>query len=124
MAKIHFEDGFHGTYEAGNQTLTISKEGLLPYDMTYGALAGCLYSNFLKHLSTFGLSVNSTDVLIEGEKRKTVPATLEHVRIVFETDSDADLADLQGCLAEATKTCSMFQMISKVAEMEFTVVKK
>ena len=44
MAYIEYRNGFNGTYKVGGQTLLIGKEKLMPYDMTYGAIASCLYS--------------------------------------------------------------------------------
>lgn len=75
MALVQFKDGFKGTYEAGNQTLQVGDGGLVPYDMTYGALSACLYSNFLKHAKAAGADIKGTDVYVDGRKRSGVPAT-------------------------------------------------
>lgn len=124
MALVQFKDGFKGIYEAGNQTLQVGDGGLVPYDMTYGALSACLYSNFLKHAKAAGAEIKGTDVYVDGRKRNGVPATLEHVDILFRVDSDADEAVLQDCLKKATETCSMYQTIACVAEMEYRAEKK
>ena len=47
MAVIQFENGFHGTYHIGEQTLKIGHELIQPYDMTYGAIASCFYATYL-----------------------------------------------------------------------------
>lgn len=124
MALVQFTNGFNGTYEAGGQTLKVGKEALAPYDMTYGGLAACLYSNFLKHCGEAGAEVVSGDVYIDGKKRDAVPATLEHVDILFRVDSSADEAVLAEALKKATETCSMFQTIAAVAKMEYKLEKK
>ncbi len=123
MALVVFENGFQGTYEAGNQTLKIGQDDLLPYDMTYGALSACLYSNYLKHAGAAGIEIRKTEVYVDGKKRDAVPATLETVDILFRTDSDADEEALQACLKKATETCSMFQTIACVAKMNCTLEK-
>ena len=47
MAELYYHDGFHGSYQIGNQTLSIGKDAIMPYDMTYGAIASCLYATYL-----------------------------------------------------------------------------
>ena len=123
MALVVFENGFQGTYEAGQQTLKIGMDALLPYDMTYGALSACLYSNYLKHAAAAGIEIRKTEVYVDGKKRDAVPATLETVDILFRTDSDADEEALQACLQKATETCSMFQTIACVAQMNYKLEK-
>ena len=59
MAKLVFNGDFNGTYQVRNQKLVLDKEdGLRPYDLTYGAIAGCLYSTFLNILELNDLNVD------------------------------------------------------------------
>ncbi len=124
MALVKFTDGFNGTCEVGGQTLHINEEGIHPYDMTFAALASCLYSTLLDVCEHRSIVLKSSDVTVEGFKRTTIPATLEHVTIRIVTDTDTDIEDLKKALNRAVDCCSMFQTIAKVAEMEYSIEKK
>lgn len=121
MAVIKFKDGFHGTYVVGDQTLLIGHDHIGPYDMTYGALAGCLYATFLGVCKERGLVVKSGDVHVEGRKRETIPMMLEYVKIDAYIESDNDLTALTSAFEEATNRCSMYQTIAQVAKMDWHV---
>ncbi len=118
MAVIHFENGFHGTYQVLDQTLKIGHERIQPYDMTYGAVGSCFYATFLEVAREHGITVASAEVTVEGRKRKTVPSTLEYLKLTLRPESDAEREDLEACMEEALNKCSMAATIRAVAEVE------
>lgn len=125
MALVKFTDGFNGTYEIGGQTLHIDGEdGIHPYDMTFGAVASCMYATLLDVCENRNIVIRSSDVTVTGEKRTTVPMTLEHVCIRVVTDSDSDLETLQKAMDRTIQACSMVQTVAKVAEIEYHIEKK
>ncbi len=121
MAYIEYRNGFNGTYKVGGQTLLIGKEKLMPYDMTYGAIASCLYSNFTKSVGKRGLKVSGTDVVVNGVKRDTVPATVKELTISFNVYTDASYEDILESFNEAIENCSMVQTFKMVAELKTEV---
>lgn len=124
MAILKYKDGFNGTYVVGDQTLRIGSDAIKPYDMTYGALASCLYATFLGVSKERGLIIISGDLYVDGTKRSTVPTTLEHVIIEAKIETESEMSEVEKAFDEATKRCSMFQTIAKVAEMEWHVYQK
>lgn len=116
MTRVFFEDGFHGITKIGEQTLRIGEEQILPYDMTYGAIASCLYSTFLDVLEENHLHVGKAMIDVHGVKRKTVPQTVENLFIHIQVESSDDLMQLRMAFAKAASRCSMVQTFAAVAE--------
>ena len=106
MALIQFENGFHGCYEVNGQKIRIGSDGLEPYDLTYGAIGACLYTNLLKAAEERGITLSGAQVCVEGRKRDAIPATLEYlkVRVFLGGDTSREMRD---CLEEACRNCSM-----------------
>ena len=120
MALLKFHDGFNGTYEVGGQTLKIGKDGIKPYDMTYGAVASCMYATFLDHTNAKGLKVGDVEIYIDGRKRKEIPTTLEYVNILMRVGGPESEEALKECMDLAMRDCSMVQTVYKVSEIEYT----
>ncbi|NCB33538.1 MAG: hypothetical protein EOM64_06605 [Erysipelotrichia bacterium] len=124
MALVKFKNGFNGTYEIGGQVLQINENGIHPYDMTFGAVASCLYSTLLDVCEHRKIELKSSEVTVDGVKRTSVPATLEHVTIRIVTDTDTDIEDLKKAMNRAVECCSMVQTVAEVAEIEYSIEKK
>ena len=121
MALIKFHDGFNGTYEVGGQTIRIAMDGVHPYDMTFGAMASCMYATFLDHTNARNIKVDEVEIYIDGQKRKEIPTTLDHVDILMRVRSSADEAVLKECMDGAMRDCSMIQTVYKVAEIDYSM---
>ena len=122
MAVIHFNNGFHGTYQIGNQILEIAHDRIQPYDMTYGAAGACFYSTFLGILREHGLTVDRADVEVEGRKRSTIPSTLEYLKLRLHLEAEDNREVLETCMQEALEKCSMLATIRSVAEIDAEIV--
>lgn len=122
--KVRFTEGFKGELTAKNATVAVGGgEGLLaPYDMLLGALATCLYSTFLDVIEKKRITFDKTDIIITGEKRKTIPMTLEWVKVIIEIKNASDKKGVQKAAQLAAKYCSVYETISNVAEMKLEVM--
>lgn len=116
MTQVFFKDGFHGRTEIGGQTLQIAGDRILPYDLTYSAIAACLYSTFLDVLEEMQLHVEQAIVDVNGVKRETVPPTVQNLFIHVQVKSTDELMQLRMVLAKAASRCSMVQTFAQVAE--------
>ncbi|MFO7612559.1 MAG: OsmC family protein [Clostridia bacterium] len=121
--KIRFGKGFNGELIAKNGTAAVGGTAgtLAPYDLLLGSLAACLYSTFLDVVEKKRISFDGADVTVTGEKRKEIPTTLKHVNVVIEA---RDVSDEKGVLKAAelaTKYCSVYETISKVADIDLDV---
>lgn len=118
--EVNFKDGFKGKMIAKNTTVAVGTgEGeLRPYDMMLGALAACLYSTFLDVVEKKKITFDESNVIVTGQKRKQIPMTLEWVKVIIEVKNVSDEKGALKAAELAKKYCSVYETISKVADME------
>jgi putative redox protein len=120
---LKFKDGFKGQMAAKNTTVAVGLEAgeLRPYDMMLGALASCLYSTFLDVTNKKRITFEESNVIVTGEKREQIPATLKWVKVVIEVKGASEEKGVLRAAELSKKYCSVYETISKVAEMELEV---
>ncbi len=123
---LNFNEGFKGTLESPTAKINIGRNenGILPYHMLYGALGSCFYATFLSVADKMRLSFSKAVINISGEKREQVPATLEHVKVELTIYHPSHEEKLIKAAQNGAKFCSIYETISKVAEMELVVLFK
>ncbi|MDN5351331.1 MAG: hypothetical protein PWQ12_247 [Clostridiales bacterium] len=122
---LSFKDGFNGVLEAKNTSIQVGgTEGTVaPYDMLLGALGSCLYATFLDIAVKKRIEYDRVEIKIKGEKRTEVPMTLKEVDIeavVYGSKAEKEKG-LTQAFQLATRYCSVFQTVAKVAEMHPTI---
>ena len=90
-----------------------------PYEYLLGALSGCFVSTLL---DIFTDDYESVDAHIEGEKREEVPTTLKHTLLRLNVKGVKEKENFRSAVTRASETCSIYQTISKVSEMEIQIV--
>ncbi|MBN1623239.1 MAG: OsmC family protein [Clostridia bacterium] len=117
---LKFKDGFKGQMVAKNTQVAVGiEEGeLRPYDMMLGALASCLYSTFLDVIEKKKITFDEANVTVTGEKREQIPATLKWVKVVIEVKGASEEKGVLRAAELSKKYCSVYETISKVAEIE------
>lgn len=120
---LKFNYAFEGTLYApnGNAEIGVKEGTLAPYDMLFGALAGCLYSTFLDVAMKKRISYESVDLLVTGEKRKEIPSTLKWVHVKALVHNPEKELGLEQAFELATRFCSIYETISKVAKMTYEI---
>lgn len=121
--EVQFNDGFNGEliYKNGKAAVGAEKGQLAPYDMLLGALAACLYSTFLDVVVKKKITFNGANIIITGEKRKEIPTTLTWVNILIEIKDASNKKGVIKASELASKYCSVYETISKVAKMNLEV---
>ena len=121
--EVKFSEGFKGELiaKSGKAKIGIEKGELAPYDMLLGSLATCLYSTFLDVIEKKRITFDESNVIVEGEKRKEIPATLEWVKVVIEISNVSNEKGVLKAGELAKKYCSIYETISKVADMSLEV---
>ena len=120
--KLHFENGFDGVTEINSQRIEMNHEqGVAPYDLTYAAIGGCFYANFLAECEKMKLKIKYCDVEVTGSKRKEVPTMLESVDVSVAIKTYDDHASIVEALENASENCSMLAMVRHVAEVTINV---
>lgn len=120
--KMHFEKGFHGVTKINEQHIEMNHEtGVEPYDLTFTAVAGCFYANFLNQCEKLKLEVKHCDIEVTGKKRKEIPATLETLDVNVSLKTYSDKNKIVEALENASENCSMLAMVRHVAEVTIQV---
>lgn len=96
-------------------------ETFAPYELLLGALSYCLFRTFESLAEKMKLSYEGMDMHIEGVKRDDKIQMLEtcHIRVEGKGASDKDL--FTKAFETATRYCSVFNTLSKVASMSWEV---
>ena len=95
------------------------REGSGPYEYLMGALTGCFYYT----LSDFDRKGTWGEITItaRGVKRTTSPTTLEHTSLEIIGKNISDKEEFEHLVKKASESCSIFQTIAKVSEMDIVI---
>ncbi len=119
--KLTFDGSFDGILTAKKGSARIGGEegALAPYDMILGGLGACLNHTLQTILDKKRIEVGSINYEIKGEKRSTSPAMLQEVFVetVVTDAKKEDEANIEKAFEMATRHCSVYQTLSKVASM-------
>lgn len=122
-ADIYFGNEFKGALEVPNGKVPLgSVEGTIePYDLLFGALASCLYATFLDVAEKKKIGFESAHIEVTGEKQTEVPTVLKWVDTKITIKGAEKEKGLEKSFELATKYCSIYQTIGKVADMTWSV---
>ncbi len=120
---MNFGREFEGELKAARTGAAIGTgEGQLrPYDMLLGALGACYYSTFVDIAKKMRLEYEGASIDISGVKREEVPTTLATVDMVFTIRGDSDQKIFRRAAELAAKYCSVYETVSKVAEIRLDI---
>ena len=103
-----------------DKSLTIDRQSS-PYDYLFGALSGCLFSTFNDLAKKMRIAWEHVSFDVDGEKRDEPPTTLDWVKVTVKATGVDDQGKFTKAFETATRYCSIYTTISKVAKMEWTV---
>ncbi|MDD4449194.1 MAG: OsmC family protein, partial [Sphaerochaeta sp.] len=101
-------------------SFTIGPESA-PYDYLLGALSGCLFSTFEELAVKMRVSWEHVSFEVHAEKREDVPTTLRELSITVEATGVDNQQKFSKAFETATRYCSIYQTISGVSEMYWSV---
>ena len=108
--------------DSGSKVELSSKPGAFaPYELLLGALSYCLYSTFVSIAEKMQLSYEGVDMDITGVKRDEKVATLETCDISVKAKGVEDEQKFAKAFEISTRYCSVFQTLSKVAQMKWDI---
>lgn len=120
-----FEPRFHGMVQGKRASLVLGQEEgeFGPYDLILAGLSACFYATFLGIVERMHLHYQQVVLDVRGEHREEAPTTLKYVRLDMEIKGADTSKEKQYTRAAALagKYCSVYQTLSKVAEMETQV---
>lgn len=90
-----------------------------PYELMLGALALCFYRTFV----TYEEEIEFEEIIIKvgGNKRKTVPTTLEETKLFITAKGVKDSSLFERAIERTAQSCSIYQTISQVSHMEIEI---
>ncbi|MFA6775256.1 MAG: OsmC family protein [Sphaerochaetaceae bacterium] len=92
-----------------------------PYEYLLGALSGCLFMTFKDIAAKMHLSYEHISFRTHGVKRDEVPKWLQSVDITIVVTGASDPQAFTKAFEIATRYCSIYNTLAKVAKMEWTV---
>ncbi len=94
-----------------------------PYELLLGALSSCLFSTYESIAKKMQLEYNTVDMDIVGVKRDDKVAMLETVNIKVDVTgvSEQDQAKFTKAFEIGTRYCSVYNTLSKIAEMKWDI---
>lgn len=106
-----------------NSTLTLgAKEGAFKaYDLVLGGLSHCLFATLESIIDKMQISYDKVDLDITGIKNDEKVALLETVEVKVTAKGAEDEAKFEKAFEIATRYCSTYQTLSKVATMSWSV---
>lgn len=94
---------------------------LVAYELLLGGLSHCLYSTFESIGEKMQLTYGPVSVQVTGVKRDEKVATLETCSVEIEAKGVEDRDKFEKAIEIATRYCSIYNTISKVATMDWKV---
>ena len=104
----------------GEKTFPVGKTST-PYDYLLGALSGCLFATFNDLAIKMKVEWEHVSFDVNGEKKATPPTTFEWVSIDVVAKGVSDQARFTKAFETATRYCSIYTTVSKVAEMKWNI---
>jgi putative redox protein len=122
-ATTHFDSGFSGSLDLkdGSIPIGIAPNQVSPYRMLQGALIGCFHSTFLDIIQKKRVTYERVTYKTFGEKRDEVPATLETLHIDIYISNVSNQLQIEKSYALATKVCSVYQTLTHVANLSYSI---
>lgn len=92
-----------------------------PYEYILGGMCGCLFSTFEDIAKEQGLAYELVTFQVDGVKRDEVPSFLRSVHVHVSVRGTSDPKAFTYWFGEATKRCSAYQTLARVAEMSWDI---
>jgi len=112
-------DHYQFSTPAGDAYAYTSTTG--PYEYLLGALSGCLFMTFKDIAAKMHVTYEHISFQTHGVKRDEVPTWLESVDIKVTVTGASDASAFTKAFEIATRYCSIYNTLAKVAKMEWTV---
>ncbi|OAA30744.1 hypothetical protein AT15_09995 [Kosmotoga arenicorallina S304] len=120
QVNMTFSDEFKGAGKnKKGAKLNIGSGSFAPYDLLLFALGSCLYSTFLDISNKMKIHWKFVDLDIVGEKRQEVPTTLKWCKLSIKVHEASNAEKARKAFELATKYCSIYYTLSKVAKIEW-----
>lgn len=98
-----------------------AQQEFAPYDLLLSALEGCLFATFRDVAEKMKVTYERAELEVSGYKRDEDVATLEECTVSVRVKGASDQKKVSKAFEIASRYCSVFQTLSKVASMKLEV---
>lgn len=116
--KFNWENSFNGVMSAPAGDIKIGEDGFRPYNLLLGALGSCFYATLVTIVNKKRLTFDGVTMEINGEKRTTIPTTLEWAEMKVVVKNPSNEEQFKKSIELAAKNCSIHETIAKVADIK------
>lgn len=109
------------TDKGSTVALGSEKGSVAPYELLLGGLSYCLYKTFESVAEKMQFEYSTTDIDIVGVKGDDKVGMLETVTIKVEAKGVGDEKKFKKAFEIATRYCSQYNTLSKVATMKYDI---
>ena len=122
-ATVTFDHTFNGelALREGSVSIGMQPHQASPYKLLQGALISCLHSTFLDVIEKKRLSFESVTYHSSGFKREEIPSTIETLHLDVHVKGLTNKVAAEKSFELATKVCSVFNTISQVGTITYTI---
>jgi putative redox protein len=122
-AKVTFGSTFDGALELkeGSVSIGMLPNQASPYKLLQAALISCLHSTFLDVIEKKRLNLESVTYHSSGFKREEIPSTIETLHLDVHVKGIENKVAVEKSFELATKVCSVFNTISQVGTITYTI---
>jgi putative redox protein len=122
-AKVTFGSTFDGALELkeGSVSIGMLPHQASPYKLLQAALISCLHSTFLDVIEKKRLNLESVTYHSSGFKREEIPSTIETLHLDVHVKGIENKVAIEKSFELATKVCSVYNTISHVGTITYTI---
>jgi putative redox protein len=122
-AKVVFGSTFDGSLELkeGSVSIGVLPHQASPYKLLQAALISCLHSTFLDVIEKKRLNLESVTYHSSGFKREEIPSTIETLHLDVYVKGISNKLSVEKSFDLATKVCSVYNTISQVGTITYTI---
>jgi putative redox protein len=122
-AKVTFGSTFDGALELkeGSVSIGVLPHQATPYKLLQAALISCLHSTFLDVIEKKRLNLESVTYHSSGFKREEIPSTIETLHLDVHVKGIENKVAVEKSFELATKVCSVYNTISQVGTITYTI---
>jgi putative redox protein len=120
-AQYNQHDGTLLTDRGSTVLLDNTKEGVAPYELLLGGLSSCLFRTYESIAEKMKFAYDGMQMDITGVKREDKVAMLETVTIKVVAKGVEERDKFTKAFEIATRYCSVFNTLAKIAEMKWDI---
>ena len=121
--KLNWDFDFKGeiSFPSGKANLGENENGLMPYNLLFGALGSCFYATFLSVAKKMRLKFDNATIEVSGKKLDEDSKVIQYLEMNMVIENPSDKDRLLKSAKLGIQYCSIHELISRTAEIKLNV---